>query len=80
MRHQRTHAFPIASKGRDECRERNDSRLDEQLRHLSDPADILDTTGVRKTEIDTQPMSDIIPIQNEGAAPQPMQMFFDRMG
>ena len=71
---------PFGAERRDERAQHDQSGVDEQLRHLADPADVLDAVGVGEAEIAVEAVAHVVAVEHVGVVAFAMQLGFDELG
>ncbi len=74
------HHPPLGAERRDEGAQHDQSGIDEQLRHLADPADVLDAVGVGEAEIAVEAVADVVAVEHVGVMAPAMQLGLDELG
>ena len=73
-------AAALALERGDEGRDHDQARVDHQLRHLADPADVLDAVGIGEAEILVQAVPDVVAVEQVGVMAAAVQHPLDEVG
>jgi hypothetical protein len=69
LTHDRADVVAVGPVGRDERREDDDAGIREELRHLTDPADVLAAVVGREAEVRIQAVADVVAVEHVGEPP-----------
>jgi hypothetical protein len=70
----------LAAKRRDQRDQHDQPRVDHQLRHLGDPADVLDTVGLGEPEVAVEAAADVVAVEQVGPAAELVQLQLEQVG
>jgi hypothetical protein len=79
-RKQRSRSSPPVSEGRDQRDQRDEPRVDHQLRDLGDAANVLGPVGCCETEVAAQSPADLVAVEQAGQPSASAQLALDQVG